>query len=507
MISVESLVFLSLRREGVKNMDVIQMPLMIDWIIVIVFLIAVLGVGFAFRNRASKDVKSFWLAGKRIGLALSTSTVMATWFGVDVTIGFAENGFRMGLAAGLFWIVPYYAVRIPFFLWIPVVRRILPDDVNTISDFMEFLYGGTGFWGRLGSFLAAFLTAARCGHASHFLGMGLLLSHLTGWNPVLLTVIIAFITGVYTTLGGMYGVTVTDFMQFVVMTMTIGICIPNALDSIGGWQGIYASVADPSFFTWSGGNTISYLVMWNLVAVSLYVDPTFYQRFQAAKDTPTATLAYLLCLPLWITFAICAVMVGIIGKAMFPELLAYQAVVNVYLGFLPPVLTGFWLCGFFAAGMSSQDSIMLIFGTTIGKDIYQKFINPKATQKQILNIAKFSILIWSPLAGYIYSSGFSAVIDVWKFIASFYGAALLIPITVGFMWTGRKTSASGALSLLGGICTYLLWEYALGVPFGIPTLLVSWLVSLIMFLIGNHIGPQVYAPWHSEEHRIEQEVN
>lgn len=476
----------------------LQMPQTIDWIIVGVFLVAVLCVGFAFRNRASKDVKNFWLAGKRIGLALSTSTIMATWFGVDVTIGFAENGFRMGLAAGLFWIVPYYAVRIPFFLWIPVVRRILPDEVNTISDFMEFLYGGKGFWGRFGSFLAAVLTAARCGHASHYLGMGLLLSHLTGWNPILLTVGVAFITGLYTVLGGMFGVAVTDFMQFVIMTSTVGICIPRALAAIGGWQGIYDAVADPNFFMWHGGNTFSYLLMWNLVAISLYVDPTFYQRFQAAKDTQTATLSYLICLPVWIIFAICTVMVGIIGKAMFPDLMAYQAVVNVYLGFLPPVLTGLWLAGFFAAGMSSQDSIMLIFGTTIGKDIYQKFINPNATQERILGIAKVSILIWSPLAGYIYCSGFSAVIDVWKFIASFYGAALLVPITIGFLWTGRKTSASGALSLLGGIVTYLIWQYVLLVPFGIPSLLTSWAVSFIMFLIGGYIGPQVYVPWNTE---------
>lgn len=454
-----------------------------DNVVLIIYLVFVIGIGFFFVNKI-KGMEDFYLAGKRLPLSLAVGTLMASWYGSTGTIATAEYAFVYGISCWVVWCIPAHFSRIPMALWIgPKVRM---TDGLTVPDLLEKLYD------RRVAIAGAVLILFYCTQIFEITALKIIGESTWNFNPFLFAAIMVFVVALYTFLGGLFTVAITDMIQMFFMVLGLTIALPFAWADTGGWSNIVSGLTnlkEAHILEPLGG--MSWLKMATMVLLGLgaYADPAFYQRFSAANSPSTARRSLLICLLLWISFDAVLTIMGLLAKVTYPEMVPGNAYITISLQYLPAGLKGLFIAGILGAIMSTLDSYFLIGGVTLASDLYAKNFNPQATQKQIINLTRVGI-IFMAVVGLLLSSKFQLVADAWVFVSGSWTAAGFVPIVAGLFWPYKRTAMGGLLSLVIGGGTVILWTLA-GSPFGIDGLLIGMPLSFIAFLIGNNIGPNV----------------
>ena len=179
----------------------------IAWALVVLFSVLWIALGLAWGRRGKGDADDYMLAGRNIGLALSTATLMASWVTGNTTLLAPEFGYRTGLW-GMF---SYALAGLGLILFAPLASRIkqLMPNGRTSGDFIRLRYG------RLARWVFMVITAV---YTLGFLmtqamGAGLLLQSLSGFNYHVGMVVVIGVAMLYTLFGGMWAVIGTDFIQ------------------------------------------------------------------------------------------------------------------------------------------------------------------------------------------------------------------------------------------------------------------------------------------------------
>ena len=154
-----------------------------------------------------------------------------------------------------------------------------------------------------------------------------------------------------------------------------------------------------------------------------------------------------------------------------------------------PVLAG---CVLLAAAVaiivSTGDSFLLVPATNIVRDIYQRFINPRATERQIVLYSRVAV-IGLGLAGYILIQFFETVLRAALFSYTMYGVGITPALLACFLWK-RATTAGGLASILGGMLVTLIWHFAsLAEATGIETIYPALAASLLGLIVGSLLTP------------------
>ena len=112
-----------------------------DWIIISVYFVIIIAVGLAMRKRASKNMKSFFVASRRLTIPVLVGVGAASWYDSWTIVGLAECGTTMGICIIFIYIIPTAILRLPLAVWIgPLVRNKIPDWVLTMPDLMSYMY-------------------------------------------------------------------------------------------------------------------------------------------------------------------------------------------------------------------------------------------------------------------------------------------------------------------------------------------------------------------------------
>ena len=200
-----------------------------------VFLTLLVGV---YAGRRVKDSADFVVAGRRLGILLATGTLSATWFGTGTVLGAAGAAYKGGFLAII--ADPFGAALCLFLAGLFYVRMMRRMGVSTIAEFFERRFGKTA-----GVVAAACTIPAYLGWvASLMVGFGKIIHALTGLDAVVGTCLGAVIVLIYTTIGGMWAVTLTDFIQVAVLTLGLIFMTPVLLSDMGGWAAIRAQLPD-----------------------------------------------------------------------------------------------------------------------------------------------------------------------------------------------------------------------------------------------------------------------
>ena len=181
-----------------------------------IYVLITLFVGL-YAGRKVKNSADFIVAGRRLGVVLATGTLSATWFGGGIVIGAASAAYKGGFMAVI--ADPFGAALCLFLAGFFYVRTLRRMGLNTIAGFFESRFG------RAAGLIAAICTVPTYVGwvASLMVAFGRVIQSITGLDPTLGICIGAFVVLVYTTAGGMWAVTLTDFIQ--VLVLVIGLVV------------------------------------------------------------------------------------------------------------------------------------------------------------------------------------------------------------------------------------------------------------------------------------------
>ena len=436
-----------------------------DWLVIIGYLLANLLIGVYYRRRASGNTEEFFISGRDVSWWLAGTSMVATTFAADTPLLVCGLVARQGIAGNWIWWGSCVGGMLTVFFFARYWRRA---EILTDVQLVEIRYGGKpaaflrGFKAiYLGLFMNCFILgwvtqamvniitvllgpAIAEGKVLQFAGL-----HYTMGDPrstallICVFVLIPF-TGLYTFIGGLWGVLVTDLFQFVLKMAMIIVLAWVAVAKIGGMQALQshlnviaestrqtgAQISNPTSFLPDFHLGLSTEALWTLPVLTfiVYLGMQWWlawypgaepggggyvaQRMFSAKDEKNSlgatlwfNIAHYALRPWpWIITGLVALVVyspngGIHPSAAFaqnPE----QGYVMVLRDYLPPALRGLMVAAFLAAFMSTIGTQLNWGSSYLVNDLYKRFVVRDATEKHYVLISKIFTVVLVLGSGY-----------------------------------------------------------------------------------------------------------
>ncbi len=414
--------------------------------------LTVFGVWVGRRVRGSSD---FFVAGRRLTAPLLFSTVLAANVGAGTTIGAAGQAYIDGVsawwwngAAGLgslvlaFWVGPK--------LW----RQASDNGFLTAGDYLEYRYGGV-----VRALLASLIWLGTLAIlAGQLIAGAAVLTAVAGIPRPLGAAIGGIAMTIYFTAGGLLSSAWVNAVQLVVLLFGLIVAVPLALSAAGGMAAIAATPGLPETYwdpTFSSGPGSGYAFL-ALLGPAFVISPGLVQKAYGAVDARTVRLGIGLAGAAQMLFAFVPLLLGLAARHLHPGMGAMErdlVLPTLLVQSLPWFLGTLALAAVFSAEVSTCDAILFMLSTSLSQDLYKRFLNPGATDQQVLKVARAAALVGG-LAGVLLAVRLPNVIAALSIFYSLLGVSLFVPI-VGGLYVKRAGTPEALASVAAGIGTLL----------------------------------------------------
>jgi Na+/proline symporter len=466
----------------------------LDQIIVVVYLAAIMSIGFAMKRRAAKGMSSYFLGGRQLpwwALAMSGSS---SYFDITGTMWIVSTFIALGLKG--MWVHWLWGFPITAFYLAYMGKWIRRSDAMTGAEWMKTRFGASraGDIARLSYTLFAVLTiSALLGYSAIGMGkFGAIFLHfephvfhfgnsvftLTG--ETICAVLILGVTGLYVILGGFHGIVRVEIIQTIILSAgailfaIVGYRHFNAAEFASkvpaswhdimpqirpeAFQGLVTGGTDYSFF---GALVAVWVAKGLLLCLSGPEQLYDFQRFLAAKDERDASKLGALwgaihtvrwCFAMAI--AVMAIM-GIGNAALDAQLKAdpEKALPLIIGSMLPVGLVGFMLAALLSGFLATFSSTVNGGAAYLVKDVYQRYINPNADAKKLVRVSYFSSALLIVI-GLIISVFGTSINTAFLWIFGTLAAGILPPNVLRWYWW-RLNGQGYAAGVFGGMALSL----------------------------------------------------
>jgi len=457
---------------------------------ILAYLIVLIGVG-AYRSKFVRTQEDFVVAGRKLSAKVLVGTLLATWIGSGSIIAGAGLAYDKGFPA-LWFNAGVWVAIIILYLIAGRARRL---KQFTVPDLLEIRYNK--YARMLGTLVTVIAYTAIVSY--QFRAGGMVLNLVTG-IPVDAGIILTavFVIG-YTVLAGMISVAYTDVVNGIIMVAGLVIAFPFMLSHAGGWEQIAAILPQENFSVMGGMSIFEALAFALPTMLLLLGESGMYQRFFSAKDAATARRSVIGWIVGTIFVEVLIVVLAIIGSGAFTDIESEMVILHAARYGLPFLIGCLLLAAIVAVIVSTADSFLLVPATNIMRDVYQRFINPKVSQKKIVLYSRFVVVALGVIA-FIQVRFFERVLQMALYAYTMYGVGITPALMGAFFWK-RATPAGGVCSLAAGMVITLVWEI-LGQPFAVatvyPALAGSVLSLIIVSLAGKKPGIEKWQPFFEE---------
>jgi SSS family solute:Na+ symporter len=456
--------------------------------IVAIYLLGMLGIGWYSSTRISKS-DDFMVAGRRLGPFLMAGTLAATEIGGGSTMGVAEKAYgAWGMSAG--WYI--LAMTITFVVLAIIAPRLRASMVRTVPEFFERRYGPPS--GVISALL--FIVPLIGLTATQVIASSVILNVMTGLSYEVSVVIVCAVVTVYSVLGGLWSVTLTDIVQFVVIVVGLTLAVPFALAEAGGWDAVVSSVPDEKLSLTEGtgvGQIVALVIMY---VCSFAVGQETVQRYFAARDEKAAVQGSLIAGGVYVLFAFVPAVLGVIAYSMVAAGSMDGAVLEaegtryvlpvVAVHVLPSWLVGLVFAALISATMSSADSDLLAAGSIFSNDIWSKF-RKDPSDREILLVTRWTMVAVAALAMGVALVSAASIIGLLVFSFSLRAGGAFVPYVAGHYW--RRATLPGALAALAvGSGSIIVFEHWVQPPGGIGALPMALGASAFAFAVFSRFG-------------------
>jgi Na+/proline symporter len=421
---------------------VLQLTL-IDWTIVALYFALNLGIGFYYKARAGKSVNEFFLSGRDVPWWLAGTSMVATTFAADTPLAVTGMVARGGIAGNWLWWNFVASGMLTVFFYARLWRR---SGVMTDIEFSEIRYSGKP---------AAFLRGFR---AVYFgipincivlgwvnLAMVKILSLILGVDKLTaLAIVLGLIavTSLISTLSGLWGVLVTDAVQFVIKMAMVIVLAVAAVHAVGGMDALKLKLAAVDQLrgvaSGSHGSVLSFVpdldsawmpMITFLVYISVNWWATWYpgaepggggfvaQRMFSAKDEKHSLLATLFFNVMhyavrpwpWI-------LVGLVSMVLYPGLADPETgYILVMIHHLPPSLRGLMVAAFAAAYMSTIATQLNWGASYLVNDFYRRFLKKDASDKHYVAVSQWATVLLTVMSAVV-TFYMDSITGAWKLL-------------------------------------------------------------------------------------------
>ena len=421
------------------------------WVI-LVYLLGLVAVAVRAR-RSVKTQEDFTVAGRSLSTFVLFGTLLATWIGTGSIFGNAEETYRSGIAAIIIPLSSLFGIAILYFL----AGRARGLKGITVQDLLERRYNAGARVAGTVALVIAYTTIVSYQFRAAGAVLNLALPSVSYETAV---IVIAIFIIAYTALAGMLSIAYIGVIQGMTMIVGISLVLPLFWNKAGGLEGM-KQVLDASHFDLFGPipplRVIGILLPTFLLVLG---DANMYQRFFSARNEGTAKRAVLWML-LGVGFMEFAIIVTAwITSALEPDLEIHGRVIAYAArDHLPPFIGALLLTSIMAIVLSTAGSYLLAPATCLIRDLYQRFVNPNASEKKLVVLLRSAVLVLG-IAAYVLSQLSDDFLSVALLAYTVYGAAITPALIAAFVW--KRANAKGAmLSILSGTAVTLLWKMLL----------------------------------------------
>lgn len=457
---------------------------------VVLYMSALVLIG-AWRSRRVRTGDDFLVAGRRLPARVLVFTLLATWIGSGSLFGGAGLGYRSGFSALWQSAGAWVGIALVWFI-APRVRRIAQ---YTVPDVLELRYGPAArVLGTLTTVLA-YATIA----AYQFRGGGRLLALVADVDPGTGALITAAFCILFTALAGMLSIAWIDVGNGLVMTLAVTLGVVFLVGDAGGLSASLAALEPHQVSLFGDMGAQAAFALFLPTMFLLLGEANMYQKFFSARDERAARLA----VGGWIVGTIVVETLidatGVFGSLAVGGLDVAESeeiVLRVAAGALPPALGVLLVCGAAAIVVSTANSFLLTPSTNLIRDVYQRFVNPAATDRQVLRYTRAIVVVVGVL-GYVAGNFFPTILAMALWAYTMYGAGITPALLGALLWK-RATRAGGVASILAGMLTTLAWEVvglaravdgAPAYPFGWQTAYPALALSIATLVIVSLATP------------------
>lgn len=411
----------------------------IDMMIIIIYFAILVVVGIIGTIKA-KTSEIYILAGRNLGVFMLFGCLTAVFLGGSSTIGSAQLGYEIGFSG--VWFVFSMGLGITLF-GIFLLKKVTGYKLMTISELLGKLFNVESK--LIGAVIAAIY--ALMVSVTQVIAIGALLSAIFDWNLVFSMLIGGGVVFFYTILGGMWSVSMTDIIQFSIMTAGIFlIMLPTSLSKVGGFAELTAQLPS-SYFDFSAigfKEIIQYLLTFTL---GMMVGQDIWQRYFTAKNLKTARTGGILVGVYSLLYSLAMVIIGMCALIVLPSIENTQNVfTSMAFETLPTGLLGIVFAAVAAAIMSTASGTLLASSTLITKDILKDHFFKDISDRQFLLLSRVTTLVIGIVAIVIalWIQELLVAIDV---AYALLAGSIFIPIVFGLFWK-RATAKAAFYSIV-----------------------------------------------------------
>ncbi|MBI4247462.1 MAG: Na+:solute symporter [Candidatus Rokubacteria bacterium] len=480
----------------------------VDWAVIAAYFVASIAVALLYSRRARASSEEFFVSGRALPWWLAGTSMVATTFAADTPLAVTGLTAKYGIAGNWLWWSFVMSGMLTAVLYARLWRRA---GVMTDAEFAEIRYSG-----RAAAFLRAFracylalpvnaiiigwVTAAMAKILGLTLGIG-------KWEA---TIGLFVLTGLYSTLSGLWGVVVTDFFQFI-LAMTGCIALAwFALVAVGGLGGLLAALHArfpddaplrlvPDFDSaWMPALTFFVYLAVNWWA-SWYpgAEPGgggyVAQRILSARDERHALLA-----ALWFNIAHYVlrpwpwIIVALVSMVLYPGLADPESgYVKVMVDHLPPFWRGFLLAAFFAAYMSTISTQLNWGASYLVNDVYRRFWARARAESHYVAIGRAATVLVMAVGG-VATYFIDSVEGAWKFLLALGAGTGLVYLLRWYWW--RINAWSEVSAMASAFVVSLVAQFGFGLSGDDPRgfarlLLLTTTVTTAVWLAVTYLTP------------------
>ncbi|MGH7481246.1 MAG: sodium:solute symporter family protein [Longimicrobiales bacterium] len=442
---------------------------LLDWLIIAAYFVLSAGIGLAFSRRASGSMQEYFVSGRALPWWLAGTSMVATTFAADTPLAVAGMVAANGVAGNWLWWSMVMSGILTVFFYARLWRRA---EVVTDVEFTEIRYSGRPaalLRGFRALYLALPINLIIMGWVN--LAMVTILDVTLGIDAFTALFVLFVITMSYSTLAGLWGVVVTDFVQFLMGMAGSILLAVFAVRATGGIDGLVAQLPEHygsaeaalAFLPSEGAAWMPMTAFLAYLAVQWWA--TSYpgsepggggyiaQRIFSSRTERDGVLA-----TLWFNVAHYAIrpwpwiLTALAVVVLYPEIVATDpgaGYVTAVVRLLPPGLTGLMLAAFFAAYMSTISTQLNWGASYLVNDLYLRFVDPAADERRLVRLGRLATLVI-----FVLSSGVTLVLArvgsieaAWRILIALGAGTGLVYILRWYWWRINAWSEISAMAI------------------------------------------------------------
>lgn len=397
--------------------------MVIDVVIVVAYFAMMIVCGIVAMRRL-KSTADYLVADRNLPFWVFFPCLSAVILGGGSTFGSASQSYQFGLSGA--WITFMFGLGVVF-IGLFLAGRIAKLDVFTLSELLQRRYGhGSGYVSAIVSTIYTVLIAV-----VQIIALGTILKELLGWSLNAGILAGGMVTVIYTMIGGMIAITITDFLQFVLMTIGVILLLIFGIDAAGGVHAVTQAVP-PEFLTLTNISGQRLLGLFLSLFLGIMIGQDIWQRILTARSQNVAKAGSIFAGLYSVGWGAAMGICGILAYILLPDLASPQsALPALVIEVLPAGLSGIVLAALMSALMSTVSATVLASATLVTNDILKPLLHLSEAAEFNISRALTAVTGVVVILLSIYIGDVFVALDT---AYSYLSGCLFVPIMAALFW-------------------------------------------------------------------------